>query len=476
MKLKSKKILISSLVIGFVAIGALVGGLTYWALTSNHSNNNVVDPQATVYIDQIGKQQTTHAKDLTNVNTKKIVQIGYYQEKADGPVFAPKMPKTIVEMPNELPNKITSLTKMFQDCIDFNQDISMWNVSNVDDMSYMFNGATSFSKDLSSWTLNPDTYFYKFSAGSAFYSDQSKKPPFIKKQLTTYLDEDNQEQTTDETYLTNTSIRKITKIGFFEDGDDNDLETIIAVTMPKTLLEITTELPRQIASLEKMFYVDPDNEISDFDYNIGSWDTSNIVNMNFMFGGAKKFNQDISAWNTSNVVTMIGMFYQNTAFNQNLSAWDTSNVVEMQYMFFGATVFNGDISKWNTSNVTAMSWMFEKALVFNQDISQWDTKNVTSFYRMFASAQKFNCNISDWNTGKVTTMAQMFIDAQAFNQNIAGWITSNVTDMNNMFNGALQFNQNLSTWIVDNVTTYYDFATNSGFANDQNKWPAKFRT
>ncbi len=160
MKLKSKKILISSLVIGFVAVGALVGGLTYWALTANNSAQTI--SQATIYIDENGEKQNTSEHDLTNIQTIQIIQIGYYQEKSNGPVRVVKMPKTIYQVPKVLPQQITSLKDMFRDCTVFNQNISGWDISNVTDMSYMFYGATNFSQDLSTWKLNPNVFSINF--------------------------------------------------------------------------------------------------------------------------------------------------------------------------------------------------------------------------------------------------------------------------------------------------------------------------
>ena len=49
------------------------------------------------------------------------------------------------------------MSYMFSGASSFNQDVSEWDVSNVNDMSYMFCGASSFDQDVSEWDVSKIT-------------------------------------------------------------------------------------------------------------------------------------------------------------------------------------------------------------------------------------------------------------------------------------------------------------------------------
>ena len=141
---------------------------------------------------------------------------------------------------------------------------------------------------------------------------------------------------------------------------------------------------------------------------IGTWDTSCVKDMSFMFNGLRNFNEDISSWDTSNVENMSNMFASASSFNNGdprgksnkplnthtvtrpdgtkYEAWNVSKVKNMYGMFQSARYFNQDISNWNVSKVENMSHMFYTAINFNQDLSSWDVSNVKNTTMMFSMA------------------------------------------------------------------------------------------
>lgn len=145
-------------------------------------------------------------------------------------------------------------------------------------------------------------------------------------------------------------------------------------------------------------------------------------------------------------VTDMSDLFSNTDFQGDIGYWDTSSVTSMAFMFAGADKFNQDINGWDTAVVTTMQGMFMGATRFNQPLAAWDTSQVTNMGAMFTLARAFNQPIGSWDTARVTDMNSMFRDASAFNQGLDGWDMSNVTDMTNMFWGADAFELRADVW------------------------------
>lgn len=72
---------------------------------------------------------------------------------------------------------MTSMDAMFQVARNFNNDISIWDTSNVTNMDFMFAEATSFDQDLSGWDVSSVTEHHGFAVNSPI-EDTDKEPVF----------------------------------------------------------------------------------------------------------------------------------------------------------------------------------------------------------------------------------------------------------------------------------------------------------
>jgi surface protein len=243
-----------------------------------------------------------------------------------------------------------------------------------------------------------------------------------------------------------------------------------------TLVPFNQIVTTFMTNISSIFYA-----ITNFNKPIGSWDTSNVVNMSYLFS-SNNFNQPINLWDTSKVTNMEFMFYNSSIFNQPIGNWNTRNVTNMSSMFRNSK-FNSDISSWNTANVRDMTETFYQASNFNQPLNSWNTANVTNMSGIFRSASAFDQPLNSWNTANVTNMSDMFRGATIFNQPINynsttnSWNTANVTNMSNAFNSAAAFNQPIGSWntaIVTSMEAMFQGAT--AFNQDISGWDVAYVT
>ena len=233
-----------------------------------------------------------------------------------------------------------------------------------------------------------------------------------------------------------------------------------------SLTEVLGGNTSQVVNMDYMFYggreVRPDTS---------GWNTSQVISMERMFGYATNAEPDTSGWNTSQVTNMSYMFRSAIKANSNTSGWDTSQVTNMEGIFYYARASNSDTSEWNTSQVTNMSYMFGYASNIEPDTSGWDTSKVTNMSYMFRNTDNANPNTSEWNTSQVTNMSYMFSNTTIAEPDTSGWDTSQVTNMSRMFTITRNANPNTSGWDTSQVTDMsymFYLAQNAGI--DTSQW------
>ncbi|PPE05824.1 BspA family leucine-rich repeat surface protein [Williamsoniiplasma lucivorax] len=101
----------------------------------------------TIFIDPLtGEINGTNS--IIPEKTKIIAHIGSYN------TVAHKLPNTVIEVPNYIIKKITSLNSLFKDAHDFNGDITLWDTSNIIYMDFMFNGSWKFNQNIGKWQVS----------------------------------------------------------------------------------------------------------------------------------------------------------------------------------------------------------------------------------------------------------------------------------------------------------------------------------
>ena len=194
-------------------------------------------------------------------------------------------------------------------------------------------------------------------------------------------------------------------------------------------------------------------KVTDIDLN--TLDTSQVINMSYMFYKCSAISLDLNNFDTTNVINMSRMFFnsQTTTIN-GLNKFNTSKVTNMVRMFASASATTLDLSSFDTNNVTDMTQMFysSNATVIN-GLENFKTSKVLNMNSMFRSAKAINLNLSSFDTSNVTDMSQMFYGSNAtVIDGLENFKTSNVVDMSSMFNNSKVINLDLSNFDTSNVT------------------------
>lgn len=259
---------------------------------------------------------------------------------------------SLVKVPNYIPPTITNMRYMFANTSSFNQDISMWDVSNVTNMDGMFNTALNFDQDLSSWCV-----------------------PLITSEPADFsIDSPLQEQHKPiwGTCHATENLLRFTANGSLADYN----QPLIIKNLPigSTVYWGVGE-PVVVSSFGSISSVYPTDDVDYHGYiifaddmngedewfsmsgkvlkSIDSWPSARDIRWLRNIGGAVGFELPNTPPNGLDNLTLafnVGMLSQN--FNSaNIATWDVSNVTNMVAAFSGCSSFNQDLSGWCVENI-----------------------------------------------------------------------------------------------------------------------------
>ena len=194
--------------------------------------------------------------------------------------------------------------------INFNFDISKWDVSNVTNMESMFFNCKKFDCDLSKWNVSKVKNMHSMFINCISFTGKG---------------------------LENWNVSNV-----------EDMCNIFRNCYNFTGKCIENWDTRSVKNIIAAFF-----ENENFNADLSKWNISKIKSTYNLFIGCKNFNGEwISKWDVSNIEEMDYMFKGCTNFDADLSSWDVSNVTTMSEMFYYCKNFTGKgLEKWNISKV-----------------------------------------------------------------------------------------------------------------------------
>lgn len=152
-------------------------------------------------------------------------------------------------------------------------------------------------------------------------------------------------------------------------------------------------------------------QINDADQNILTFNTESVISMSGMFKDCKVKHLDLSSLRTHNVTDFSDMFCScNDLIDLNVDGFDTSKAKDFHRMFQGCIKLTQlNVKHFNADNVLHMSCLFYKCLRLKViDLENWDFSQVSDANEMFAYCEKLEKIIANFNFKMIKEMAFMF--------------------------------------------------------------------
>lgn len=147
------------------------------------------------------------------------------------------------------------------------------------------------------------------------------------------------------------------------------------------------------------------------DRNILTLNTEGVTSMSGMFKDCKVKHLDLNSLRTHNVTDFSDMFCScNDLIDLNVDGFDTSNAEDFHGMFQGCIKLTQlNVKHFNVDNVLHMSCLFSKCLRLKViDLESWNFSQVSDANEMFAYCEKLEKIIANFNFKMIKEMAFMF--------------------------------------------------------------------
>ena len=139
--------------------------------------------------------------------------------------------------------------------------------------------------------------------------------------------------------------------------------------------------------------------------------TEGVTSMSGMFKDCKVKHLDLSSLRTNNVTDFSDMFCScNDLIDLNVDGFDTSNAEDFHGMFQGCIKLTQlNVKHFNVDNVLHMSCLFSRCLRLKViNLGSWDFSQVSDANEMFAYCEKLEKIIANFNFKMIKEMAFMF--------------------------------------------------------------------